>query len=221
MSLVTPADLTESGDYHAAAFELPAACDFSVFQDSFGASRTLVARPSLVDCDPAPGTPLLISWCTDAFSRFTVWECAMLGYGSNNMCDHQRRGARTAASNCEGSQPATEACGTSGHRAGFGRSGTSAAGPRRQSTTVWRWQQRFAEARVPPSALGLSFHSDFGLLAQRGRKLLLQDDPPTYPSQCLLLNRRSPGRHQRLPGRAQCQPKPFVWTPSLYSLPRA
>ena len=136
MSLVTPADLTESGDYHAAAFELPAACDFSVFQDSFGASRTLVARPSLVDCDPAPGTPLLISWCTDAFSRFTVWECAMLGYGTDNMCDHQRRGAGTAASNCGGPQPATEACGTSGHRAGFGRSGTSAAGcpvPRRQS----------------------------------------------------------------------------------------
>jgi hypothetical protein len=54
MSLVTPADPIESGDYGAAAFELPVACDFSVSQDSFGASGTLVARPFLVDCDPAP-----------------------------------------------------------------------------------------------------------------------------------------------------------------------
>jgi DDE superfamily endonuclease len=51
------------------------------------------------------------------------------------------------------------------------------------------------------------FTPNFGLLAQRGRKLLLQDDPPTYPARCLLLNRRFPGRHQRLSGRAQCQPQ--------------
>ena len=56
-----------------------------------------------------------------------------------------------------------------------------------------------------PSALGLSFYSDFGLLAERGRKRLLQDDAATYPPWCVPLDRRPAERHQCLPRRAQCQ----------------
>src|SRR5713226_4156259 len=58
-----------------------------------------------------------------------------------------------------------------------------------------------------PSALDLPLHPDLGLVAQRGRELLLQDDPPTHPPRRLPLDRRPADRHQRLSRRTQCQPE--------------
>src|SRR5260370_12238472 len=58
-----------------------------------------------------------------------------------------------------------------------------------------------------PSALDLPLHPDLGLLAQRGRELLLKDDAATHPPRRLPLDRRPAGRHQCLSPRAQCQPQ--------------
>ena len=52
-------------------------------------------------------------------------------------------------------------------------------------------------------ALGLPFHPDLGILAQRRRELLLQAHPPTHPARRLPLDRRPPGRHQPLPQATQ------------------
>ena len=50
MTLVTAADLAKSGDYDAAAFELPVACDLSVFPRQLWRQRNVVShRPFLVD----------------------------------------------------------------------------------------------------------------------------------------------------------------------------
>jgi len=57
------------------------------------------------------------------------------------------------------------------------------------------------------SALDLPLHPDLGLLAQRGRELLLQDDATAHPPRRLPLDRRPADRHQRLSRRAQCQPQ--------------
>jgi hypothetical protein len=50
MSLVTAADLTKSGDCDAAAFELPVACDLSVFLVQLCRQRSVgaIALPSLI-----------------------------------------------------------------------------------------------------------------------------------------------------------------------------
>ena len=56
------------------------------------------------------------------------------------------------------------------------------------------------------SALDLPFHADLGLLAQRRRELLFQNDPAAHPPRRLPLDRRSAHRHQCLSRRAQCQP---------------
>src|SRR6202022_1079926 len=60
-------------------------------------------------------------------------------------------------------------------------------------------------AAPPPPAFPLPPHPR--PLAQRGRKLLLQDDPATHPPRCLPLDRRAADRHQCLSHRAQRQPK--------------
>ena len=48
------------------------------------------------------------------------------------------------------------------------------------------------------SALDLPLHPDLGLLAQRRRELLFQDDPAAHPPRCLPLDRRPADRHQCL-----------------------
>src|SRR6202040_4237812 len=60
---------------------------------------------------------------------------------------------------------------------------------------------------VAPSALDLPLHPDLGLVAQRGRELLLQNDAATHPSWCVPLDRRPADRHQCVSRRAQCQPQ--------------
>src|ERR1700741_1434765 len=47
-----------------------------------------------------------------------------------------------------------------------------------------------------PSALDLPLPPDLGLLAQRRRELLLQDDPPTHPPRGIPLDRRPADRYQ-------------------------
>src|SRR5262249_5824270 len=64
-----------------------------------------------------------------------------------------------------------------------------------------------------PSALDLSFHPDLGLLAQRGRELLLQDDAATHPPWRVSLDRRPADRHRYLSRRAQCQSQPLRLDP--------
>src|SRR6478672_5739731 len=64
------------------------------------------------------------------------------------------------------------------------------------------------------SALDVPLHPDLGLLAQRRRELLLQDDPPTHPPRGIPLDRRPADRYQCLSRRAQCQPQTIVWTKS-------
>jgi hypothetical protein len=60
-------------------------------------------------------------------------------------------------------------------------------------------------AWLAPSALDFSLHPHFGLLAQRRRNFLFQDDPPAHPPRRLPLDRRSADRHQCLCRRTQCQ----------------
>src|SRR5690242_15722047 len=50
-----------------------------------------------------------------------------------------------------------------------------------------------------PSALDLSLHSDLGIVAQRRREFLLQDDAAAHPPRRLPLDRRFASRDQRLP----------------------
>src|SRR5271168_4368324 len=56
---------------------------------------------------------------------------------------------------------------------------------------------------VAPSALDVHFTPDLGLLAQRRREFLFQDDPPTHPPRRVPLDCRPAGRHQCLSRRAQ------------------
>src|SRR5499433_2146153 len=53
-----------------------------------------------------------------------------------------------------------------------------------------------------PSALDLPLHPDLGLLAQRRREFLLQNDPATHPPRRLPLDRRPAGHDQCLSRRA-------------------
>src|ERR1700747_2511329 len=68
-----------------------------------------------------------------------------------------------------------------------------------------------ALAGAPP-VLDFSLYPDLGLLAQCGRVLLRQEDPPAHPPRRLPLHRGPASRHQRhqrFPRRAQCQPQTF------------
>ena len=58
-----------------------------------------------------------------------------------------------------------------------------------------------------PPALDLPLHPDLGLVAERGRELLLGPDPPPAPARRLPLDRRAAGRHQPLHRRAQRRPR--------------
>src|SRR5262245_57867483 len=69
-----------------------------------------------------------------------------------------------------------------------------------------------------PSALDLSFHPDLGLLAQRGRELVLQDDAATHPPWRIPLDRRPADRHHAYPAEHNASPKPFVWTQSAEAI---
>jgi hypothetical protein len=67
----------------------------------------------------------------------------------------------------------------------------------------------------PPPAWGVPLHPDLRVLAQRGRELLLQDDPPAHPQWRVPLDRRPPGRHQpiyRYLKEHNDDPNPFLWT---------
>ena len=57
------------------------------------------------------------------------------------------------------------------------------------------------------SALDLPLHPNLGLLAQRRRELLLEDDATAHSPRRLPLDRRPAGRHQCLSRRAQRQPQ--------------
>jgi len=57
---------------------------------------------------------------------------------------------------------------------------------------------------VAPSALDLLLRPDLSLLAQRGREVLLWDDPPMHPHGGFCSIRGSADRHERTSGRAQC-----------------
>ena len=59
----------------------------------------------------------------------------------------------------------------------------------------------------PPSALDLPLHADLGLVAERGRDLLLGAHPPPPQARQLPLDRRPAGRDQPLHRRAQRRPQ--------------
>ena len=59
----------------------------------------------------------------------------------------------------------------------------------------------------PPSALGVPLHADLGLVAERGRDLLLGADPAPHPARQLPLARRPAGGDQPLHRRAQPEPQ--------------
>jgi transposase len=58
-----------------------------------------------------------------------------------------------------------------------------------------------------PPALHLPLYADIGFMAQCYRGLLRHPDQAAHQARCLLLDHRSPGRHQPLHRRAQSQPK--------------
>ena len=62
---------------------------------------------------------------------------------------------------------------------------------------------KVARVARPPPALGVPLHADLGLLAERGRDLLLGADPAPHPARQLPLDRRPAGRDQPLHRRAQ------------------
>src|SRR5215813_14321540 len=69
---------------------------------------------------------------------------------------------------------------------------------RRVPTTMPQASQSVGLAGLP-SALDLSLHSDLGIVAQRRREFLLQDDAAAHPPRRLPLGRRFASRDQRLP----------------------
>src|SRR5215472_1206036 len=72
----------------------------------------------------------------------------------------------------------------------------------------------------PVIRVGSSTSPDFGLVAQCGRELLLQDDPATHPPRRLSFDRRSTERYQCSPCRAQCSPKTVCLGPIRKCHPR-
>src|SRR5690242_12476242 len=99
-----------------------------------------------------PITPIF--WCLESNAS----GYAMLGHGlgdgghgTTSMRGFEHCGARAVGSDRGRPQPATQTCGAGGHRARLGGSVLGAAGGAthwRQSATVWRWQQRFAESGI-------------------------------------------------------------------------
>src|SRR5947199_10339015 len=59
----------------------------------------------------------------------------------------------------------------------------------------------------PSSALDLPLHPDLGLVAERGRDVLLSADAKAPPPRQLPIDCRPASRHQALPRRPQRQPK--------------
>jgi hypothetical protein len=76
-----------------------------------------------------------------------------------------------------------------------------------------KWPSQGAGLAGAPSALDLPLHSDLGLLAQRRREFLFEDDAAAHPPRRLPLDRRPAGRHQCLSRRAQCQPQTLCLDP--------
>ena len=62
------------------------------------------------------------------------------------------------------------------------------------------------------SALDFPLHPDLGLVAQRGREFLLQNDTAAHSPRRVPLDRRPAGRHQCYLAEHNASPKPFVWT---------
>jgi hypothetical protein len=65
---------------------------------------------------------------------------------------------------------------------------------------------------VAPSQLDLPLHPDLGLVAQRGRELLFQNDPPTHPPRRSIADLQ-PAINAYL-AEHNTNAKPFVWTKS-------
>jgi hypothetical protein len=65
-----------------------------------------------------------------------------------------------------------------------------------------------------PSALGLSFHSDLGLLAERGRERLLQDDGQRIRRGAFRSIVDLQAAINAYLAEHNASPKPFVWTKS-------
>src|SRR6516164_9578276 len=89
----------------------------------------------------------------------------------------------------------------------------------RCSTTMPPTNIPGAGLAVPSSALDLPLHPDFGLVAQCGRELLLQDDPATHPPRRIfrsIVDLQSAINAYLAEHNAH--PKPFLWAQSANAI---